>query len=75
VRVSGADLFVHSPEDLVLQQLHWYRLGGAVSDRQWRDILGILLVQRGRLDLAFLRQLAAEAGLAELVDRVISEAE
>ena len=73
VRVSGADLFVHSPEDLVLQKLHWYRLGGAVSDRQWRDILGILLVQRGRLDLAFLRQLAAEAGLTELLERAISE--
>jgi hypothetical protein len=26
-----------SPEDTVLSKLEWYRMGGEVSDRQWRD--------------------------------------
>ena len=26
-----------SPEDTILSKLEWYRMGGEVSDRQWRD--------------------------------------
>ena len=35
------DLVVKSAEDTVLRKLQWYRLGHEVSDRQWRDILGV----------------------------------
>jgi hypothetical protein len=28
-----------SAEDMVLQKLRWYLLGGGVSDRQWSDIV------------------------------------
>ena len=38
-------LYVYTPEDILLQKLRWYRLGGEVSDRQWRDVLGIVGVQ------------------------------
>jgi hypothetical protein len=34
-----------------LQRLRWYRLGGEVSDRQWRDVAAIVGVQGSRLDL------------------------
>ncbi|HJS17342.1 MAG TPA: hypothetical protein VJ785_01240 [Anaerolineales bacterium] len=30
-------VYVTSPEDTVLAKLEWYRMGGEVSDRQWRD--------------------------------------
>ena len=62
-----------SPEDLVLRKLAWYRAGGEVSDRQWRDVLGVLKVQRGRLDLAYLERWAHELGLADLVERALRE--
>lgn len=29
-------LYFASPEDVVLAKLEWFRLGGGVSDRQWR---------------------------------------
>ena len=49
-----ADLFVASPEDMVLQKLMWYRDGGEVSDRQWGDVIGVLKTQGNRMDLAYL---------------------
>lgn len=38
----GQHLYVYTPEDILLQKLRWFRLGNEVSDRQWRDIIGIL---------------------------------
>jgi hypothetical protein len=64
-------LFVHTPEDILLQKLLWYRLGGEVSDRQWRDVLGIMLVQGQALDLTYVRESAHELGIADLLDRAL----
>lgn len=69
---SGRSVFVSSPEDLILRKLDWYRQGAGVSDRQWRDVLGVLKVQAERLDLAHLRHWAVELDLAELLDRALS---
>ena len=50
-----AGLWVTSPEDQVLRKLDWYRMGGSVSDRQWRDVVGIIIVRGAALDLDYLR--------------------
>jgi hypothetical protein len=70
---SGRRVFVSSPEDLILRKLDWYRRGGGVSDRQWRDVLGVLKVQGERLDLAHLRHWAALLAIADLLERALSE--
>lgn len=62
-------LYAYTPEDILLQKLHWFRKGREVSDRQWRDVLGILLVQGAALDLAYLRQRAERLGLSDLLAR------
>lgn len=62
-------IYVTSPEVLVLRKLAWYRDGGKASDRQMNDVLGILKVQRNRLDLDYLRGWADRLGLRDLLDR------
>ena len=69
------ELWVGSPEDQILRKLSWYRAGGEVSDRQWRDIVGILGVQKHRLDIGTLRSVAGELGLSDLIERALGEAD
>jgi hypothetical protein len=70
----GVGLWVLSPEDVVLQKLRWYELGDRVSDRQWRDLVGVLSVYKGRMDEAYLDSQAARACLAPLLARARTQA-
>jgi len=68
-------IYVASAEDIVLAKLEWYRLGGEVSERQWRDVLGVLKVQGKRLDMAYLRLWAGELGVTDLLESALVETE
>lgn len=70
---TGERLWVTSAADLVLRKLWWFRLGGEVSDRQWRDILSILRVQRAQIDAESLRADATEVDLDGPLDRALVE--
>ncbi len=45
----------------VLSKLEWYRLGEGVSERQLLDVIGVLKVQGGRLDLSYMRRWASKS--------------
>jgi len=62
-----------SAEDTILSKLEWYRMGGEVSDRQWRDILGVLKTRAGELDLGYLQKWAAELKVTNLLERALKE--
>jgi hypothetical protein len=62
-------LYTYTPEDILLQKLRWFRAGNEVSDRQWRDVLGIVLVQGDALDRVYLRDRAERLGLSDLLAR------
>jgi hypothetical protein len=65
---------VKSAEDVILRKLQWYDEGGRVSERQWRDVLGVLKTQGDRLDTAYLTEWARRLGLSDLLTTVCSEA-
>jgi hypothetical protein len=68
------EVFLASAEDTVLAKLQWYRDGGGVSDRQWRDVLGVLKVQGSALDRAYLREWAGRLNLTDLLRRALDDA-
>ena len=68
------ELYFASAEDTVLAKLDWYRKGGEISDRQWRDLLGVLKVQVGKLDMDYLKRWADELGVADLLQWALDQA-
>jgi hypothetical protein len=66
-------IYVASPEDTILAKLEWYRLGDEVSERQWRDILGMLEVQRGSLDMSYMTHWARLLRVDDLLERASRE--
>jgi hypothetical protein len=66
--------YVATAEDIILAKLEWYREGGGVSERQWRDVVGVMRVQGTRLDRDYLHHWGADLGVADLLQRALSEA-
>ena len=71
---AGRMLWVHPPEDILLQKLHWFQKGGEISDRQWRDILAIIRTQGTRLDREYVTRFAPLLGVGGLLARALQEA-
>jgi hypothetical protein len=70
---KGPTAFV-TPEDILLAKLHWFRLGGHISEVQWRDIEG--LVQGSgpaALDRAYLEEGARKLGIRDLLTKALAE--
>jgi hypothetical protein len=68
---SGA-VVIASPEDVIISKLVWRR--ESQSDKQWRDILGILKVQQEKLDFVYLRKWVERFGLEDDWQRAKIEA-
>ncbi len=71
---SGREFSLSAPEDVILNKLAWFRMGGEVSERQWNDVIGVLRVQANALDVPYLTHWAAVLGLADLLERAFREA-
>jgi hypothetical protein len=68
LNVLGLRVPVASAEDTILAKLEWAKLGE--SERQLRDVRGILEVRGGSLDRAYLERWLDELGVRDLWRRV-----
>jgi hypothetical protein len=66
-------LVLPTPEDIILQKLVWYRMTKNESQRQWRDVLGVLKLQGDRLDFNYLQKWAVELSLNDLLETAFTE--
>jgi hypothetical protein len=71
---EGGRLYAASAEDNLLRKLLWFRDGGGVSDRQWRDVLGILRVSGPSLDRSYLQLWAGRLGVTDLMNQAFGQA-
>jgi hypothetical protein len=71
---TGDTIRFCTAEDTLLAKLSWFRQGGEVSERQWRDVLGILRIAGPVLDQGYLVRWAGILGVADLLDRALAEA-
>ena len=67
----GETAFFSTAEDIILAKLEWFRAGGETSERQWRDILGVLDLQSDRLDFGYLQKWAVKLGIQDLLQKAI----
>ena len=66
-------LWVASAEDTILAKLAWYRRGGEASERQWRDVQGVIELRGRELDVEYLRRWARVLGIDDLLDQALGE--
>lgn len=65
--------YVATAEDSILAKLRWYRLGGEVSERQWRDVLGVIKLQAASIDYGYLQFWAGQINVTDLLHRALVE--
>jgi len=71
--VLDTDVWIVSPEDVILSKLEWAQESG--SQRQIEDVLGVLQVQYDRLDKEYLRKWAKELGVADALAELVKKVE
>lgn len=70
--LAGTDLYILSPEDSILSKLEWSQ--GRKSDTQFKDALGVMMVQKNKLDFEYLKKWAAELGVQKALEQLIQQA-
>jgi len=67
------DIYLCSPEDIILSKLEWYKSGGEKLERQWFDVLGVIKVQGDNFDKSYLKMWAKELGIFNLLEKSFKE--
>lgn len=73
-RERTASMVLDTAEHSILRKLEWYRRGGEVSERQWRNVLAMLRIQGPELNASRLDAWAGRLGVADLLQRARTEA-
>jgi hypothetical protein len=69
---DGTEVYLVSPEDIVVNKLRWGQQ--SQSEKQWRDVLGVLKTQQESLDYEYMHRWATEFDLDETLEQATLEA-
>jgi len=73
IELEGIPKFwVATPEDTILQKLYWGK--DSQSEKQWRDVLGILKLQTSSLEYSYLKEWAKQLNLLDILDSAFNQA-
>jgi hypothetical protein len=68
--VVGEPAWIATAEDVILHKLYWHTI--TPSDRQLGDVAGVVAVQRGQLDTAYMRRWAGQIGVGALLEDALT---
>jgi hypothetical protein len=69
---NGTEIYLVSPEDLVVNKLRWGQ--PSQSEKQWRDVLGVLKTQQEHLDYEYMHHWAEVFDLGSVLEQATLEA-
>ncbi len=69
VKIFDIDMYISAPEDVILSKLKWYK--ESQSEKHLEDISGILEVQKGKLDIEYLKICAEKLSVEDLLSRIL----
>jgi len=67
-RIRNQQIYFISPEDLILSKLVWYKESG--SDRHLEDVESVLKISKKKLDRKYLKQMAKELEVQEILKEI-----
>jgi hypothetical protein len=67
-------MWVTSAEDMLLEKLLWWQMGGGVSRRQWSDIVNLITNHAAQLDTSYLDAAARSLAILPLLQRAYADA-
>jgi hypothetical protein len=71
ITLFGQTAFIARPEDVVLYKLRWYQI--SPSDRQIKDVAGILSVSSSAIDFEHLRRWADAIGVLHILNPLLAD--
>lgn len=73
ITLMGMSLWVLSPEDSILSKLEWSK--GSESQTQFKDALGVIMVQWDSLDFDYMKKWAKELQIEDSLKQLLKEAQ
>ena len=70
-KIKGKIVFISSPEDVIITKLNWYMQSNI--QKHYDDAFGVFQIQRGRLDLDYLRKWAGRFSFMEMIEGIIKK--
>lgn len=71
--LMGMNLWILSPEDSILSKLEWAK--NTESQMQFKDALGVIIVQGKKLDFDYLKKWAKELKIEDSLEKLLKDAQ